>query len=566
MRAKPFLEAGFLVVAPIGAVLLFDISLINQDRYVDPWFYTGYGQLFPRMVEIYGWPYYAVRFPVILGTWVLTSVLPPFEGYVAFRFLILLACGIPLYLFARGTYGVEAAVVGYAFLLCNPLLSRILLWDLTTFLAIPMVLAGMACWLLPAGPYRVARVLAGVAFLCALASHIFTVTAIGLFMLIQMALSLRSPADRRDLRLDLVAAAIGGCIAAGLGIIGYHWLVGSFDLNVLYRQQVVAIGTGNDYSRSHSRPFVEWGTRQLHVYVPPILLFAGLALLGRRLFAVSVASRVVWFALVYVGFFIVYRFYLGHFIIETFYYFGHVTVVAYLLVPVVVGELASREGPNERRVTFAFLGGLLVYPLAYRFLFSTMEQLHRAIRGNVPALVTIAAAFTLWLLVAAWGKGGWIARVVLATTVVLLVQTATFSHPTHGYVFGRIDRQREAAVFEAAMTFIDITRRYDRRGERILTWWPADQHSLRSIAFTMLGYSLGPPFGTPGLPRVGDYEMRRLASPLNRYVLLMAERESQISSGRSALADAGIKLRDVASRELGGQGYRARALLVEIIR
>ena len=72
----------FILLAPIAAVPLFGICLINQDRYVDPWLYTGYSRMLKPLVDIYGWRYYGIRFPVATRPKYSSSVSFP-SSYVA---------------------------------------------------------------------------------------------------------------------------------------------------------------------------------------------------------------------------------------------------------------------------------------------------------------------------------------------------------------------------------------------------------------------------------------------------------------------------------------------------
>ena len=45
----------FILVAPVAAWWILDINLFPQAGSVDPWFYTGVGQIFNSLVDVYGW-------------------------------------------------------------------------------------------------------------------------------------------------------------------------------------------------------------------------------------------------------------------------------------------------------------------------------------------------------------------------------------------------------------------------------------------------------------------------------------------------------------------------------
>jgi hypothetical protein len=91
---NPVTEIIYCLVSPIIAVLLFNISIINQNGYVDPEFYTGYDYSFSRMWQLYGPTYYAMRFPIMVLNSFFQNLGPGLFGYTLLRLLILWACGI----------------------------------------------------------------------------------------------------------------------------------------------------------------------------------------------------------------------------------------------------------------------------------------------------------------------------------------------------------------------------------------------------------------------------------------------------------------------------------------
>ena len=107
--------------------------------------------------------------------------------------------GIPLYLLANRHFGRAAAACGYLFLFCNALFLRVLLWDLTPFVSVPLAVAGIAIWLLAEkrrwlGDSSQAPCLRHRSIRTSSPS-----TAIGCFLAIEIALALRHDAGRRRL-------------------------------------------------------------------------------------------------------------------------------------------------------------------------------------------------------------------------------------------------------------------------------------------------------------------------------------------------------------------------------
>src|SRR5439155_18563052 len=93
-----WLDAAFLLLSPVAAWAILQINLINQAGYLDPWLYTGYGQVFEQLVQTYGWRYYALRFPVIFLNSLCCAGDAPVVGYALLRYGLFLVAGVPLYL------------------------------------------------------------------------------------------------------------------------------------------------------------------------------------------------------------------------------------------------------------------------------------------------------------------------------------------------------------------------------------------------------------------------------------------------------------------------------------
>src|SRR5215510_6731412 len=365
-RRSLIYEALFLSLAPLVTWIVVGIVLINQDNFIDPWYYTGYGRIFPVLHALFDWPYYATRFPVI-GLNEAASLLPPVIGYGVLRYLLLLLCGLPLYVWARQSFGRGVACVSYLFLFWNPLLPRILLWDLTIFVSVPLALAGAAVWLLSEGRTPRLRVIAGALWMASIASHPFTATAIGVFVLVQSIRRIRNHEILQLLRHDFLPAAAGAGVCLLVGFIYYRVRIGPFDPMTFLTVTLDAVSAGNSFAESHRTPVLSWAAREYHVYVPLLCVILGGILLRRRLLANTAASGVWWFALAYFGVYLVYQLVFGRFVLETFYYFAHLAIVVFLLVPVILAELASTvDGRRKARVLAAATLALAVIPFVNR--------------------------------------------------------------------------------------------------------------------------------------------------------------------------------------------------------
>ena len=103
--------------------------LFNNLAYRDPWFYSGYGWTLGHHVEIFGWFYYGVRFPVTLPIAWTTNLFGPVVGYVVLRYLILVVTGGVLYACFRRFSSRAVACTAVVLLAMSSFYLRMVLWD-----------------------------------------------------------------------------------------------------------------------------------------------------------------------------------------------------------------------------------------------------------------------------------------------------------------------------------------------------------------------------------------------------------------------------------------------------
>jgi hypothetical protein len=558
-----WLDAAFLLLSPVAAWAVLQINLINQAGYVDPWLYTGYGQVFERLIQVFGWRYYALRFPVIFLNSLCCSGDAPVVGYALLRYALLLVAGVPLYLLSRRHFGRTIAVCSYLFLFCNPLFLRLLLWDLTPFVSIPAALAGITVWML-ADKHRLSdRFLAGALFAVSISAHVFTATAIGCFLLVEIVLTLRNREDRRTLVPDLACAALGAAVVVVLGVVYYRLRIGAFDPRLLVSGNLLAMKAGNSYVTSHAEPVLRWTLTAPYACVPLILLGA-IAALRRAQPRSTIDRRILWFLAVYCGFYAGYCVIAGSFVIDNFYYFHHLTIPVFLAVPLVVSMLARLDGSTVP-VAVAFSLGLLLPVVALRIEFDRTVAFLRPAYGDLSRMSVfwvLSALLVILMAIRRLPRGAvWAAAFLLATSL----QFATLVHPPHLGVFGGRGIAIERGVYLTSVQYARFVARFDRNEHRVLAWYPWDAW-LMSVTFSVQGDALNYPFAGPGMPTVGKRELSFLTQPNVRYVMLLATNPRDIARGKAALDEVGIGFKVVESRRLGDSAYSAIAELLEIIR
>jgi hypothetical protein len=526
-------EAAWIALLPIIAVLGVGISLVNHYGAVDAPFYTGYGLSFERMWDAFGLTYYAARFPVIAVNEASQSLLPGFTGYVIVRAAVFATCAIPLYLLARQLYGPLVAMAAYAFLVLNPLLPRILLWDLTTFLSIPAGLAAVALWYLAPGPWNPLVLLSGFLVGVSINSHVFTGTAIGVFLAVEAAFALRRPGGMPWLAARLLMVLAGAVVCLALGVHYYRSHVDYVSPQELWTITFAAIRAGQQYATVHSVPFSAYYASSYEIYVPVFTTLLLGVLSWRAPAMTPIEARISWFAGAYLVAYMVAVFVLGMNIVQFFWYFGHLTIVVYLSIPVIIGRLAARAGSVAAPVVF--LAGLGGVASLVALNFGTVQRWSTFASGNGVAVTVVCAAMLLCVGCIALQQRGAVVAVVAAVAVVLQMP---FLSETHLSLYDQVRNRTERPLFDVTVQFHALMNRYQEPESHLMLWYPTGSLVLRSLASSHLLYSLQDPWNPAPFPTFGAAERKRLA-PI-RFLLLMGEDRSPLEAGTRALDAARV--------------------------
>jgi hypothetical protein len=528
-RSKLAVEVAWIALIPVAAVLGLGISLVDQFAYVDPEFYTGYGQSFERMWHAFGLTYYAARFPVMALNAASQALFPGLPGYAIARALAFLMCAVPIYLLARRLYGTRVAMGAYAFLVLNPLLPRVLCWDLTTFLSIPSGLGGIALWYLSSGAWSPMVLLSGFLFAVSINSHVFTGTAIGVFLAVESAFALRRPGGIGWIASRLVTACAGGLVCLTLGLLYYWSQVGYVAPQQLWAVTWFAIHAGQQYVSVNAVPFSSYDAVNYEIYVPVFTTMLLMVLNWRGLLRDSIEARISWFALAYLLAYAVATFVLGMNIVSYFWYFGHLTIIVYLAIPVILGRLAERAGAPVPVVFVAALfgvAGAVVLNLGVALRWSALASGNKTMAMAVCGMMLLCAGSVVVR-----------RRLVLlaAVAVIAVVLQVPFLSATHLSLYDRVSNTREAPLFDAIRQFHSLMNRHEKPGDRLMLWYPTGSSGLLSLASSDLLYTLQDPWQPGPFPSLGAREQQKLADASVRFLLILGEDPATLDAGTRAL-------------------------------
>jgi hypothetical protein len=556
----------FILFAPIAAVPLFGICLINQDRYLDPWFYTAYARMLKPMIDVNGWTYFSIRFPVIGMISLFSHLFGDLTGYIVLRYVIFVLVAISLYNLFFKAFSHPAAIAAVATLLASPLFARIILWDLPPFMAIPTALSGICIWLTPTTHQRLFRAVAGFLFAAAVNSHGFVATTIVCFMLVEFLMDWRASRLSR-FAADLVWATFGGIACTAAGIIYYSLVVGPVGLWTFINPMLGAVNIGLAYHSQAQEAASAILRREFPTYLPFVLTAMNGIVLGKNVLSAAIPARIFWFSAIYCAFFLFFHIVAGQNLFGFFFYGSFLFPTVVLQTPVILYTLSrsSRPGFNWA-IAAIFTVSLAGIALIHHFVPATLNPLLGSLENTVfgAAVITVLAICLL-----ASGIVVRFATMVIAplaaALLALLLEIAPLAHSEYRQVFSSKTFRREAAVYLAAIDLIRLVRAYDARSHRIRLWYPRGEVSMYSLSAVLSMSTLQPPHGVydTGLPVIGERERKVLADADSAYVLLIAGTDEMIEAGLNALQAAGIAFEQKIQTELGADPtFRIKASLV----
>ncbi len=574
------IEVLFLLLAPVIAVVGFDISMINQNTYVDPFLYTGYAHAFDSLFDRHGWTYYATRFGVILPIMVASKAFGPITGYYVLRYILYFMVCVPLYMVCRRYFGVIIAIVSSLFLLCNPLLARVMLWDYVAFGAVCYYMSGICLWYMEFKPQWLRFMAVGFFFSMAVSSNIFVLSAIILFLSVEIAFGLRRERlSIEELPSMSVFVLSGGVLGVMLGIGFYLSVIGIHNpvKIVLGTVEVVRIVVAD--RANYTLPLSEWILGSYHCFVPFLLVGVFSALHGGRLTSNRVECRIALFSVVFLSFSLVYEFVFGIVCFELFYYFAYLVPMVLLLVPAVLYRVSLPVGKEARRnavpaSVFSFGVVLLGTALMHTHWNHWPSRLYAAMNGSVAALCVFLTFGVILMFSLRFLKRSRWGLCLAASSMSFLLQVAVFSHPRHAVLYGKSNRpptgtptsaETEHEAYQAAVEFAGFMAQYDRPDSRVVTWFPRKDVTIFSIQFAYVFSSMQDVWTGAGLPEFGRFEVVRLRPPEVKYLMLMSQEDGDIEEGVMALESNGVQLRQQEERRFGRQWVAIRSVLFEII-
>jgi hypothetical protein len=336
---------------------------------------------------------------------------------------------------------------------------------------------------------------------------------------------------------------IGSAIAVfAVGYLGYLAILGSLSPDDLIRPTLDFLSQNSQESAPYQHPISSWLFHEPRIWAPVISSLALVAVLGRRLLGTDVKARVAQMCIGYTAFLWLYRFAVTSSGIETWYAYSVVVVATAPALGVLLSELGGEGRTSTRRIALvcaAFgLASLVIrdVPGPIASMYSDLTG-HPGLGAGLLAL-GVAAAVGCALRRPRVGMCGLLA-VVLA--VMFYAPDVLDGRGTTGLFV--TSGSQEWTAYRASKEFLDLVRDYDRPSARVFLWFPGflGYVSLTWSDLPQTGDTLNEIGVSQSVTRLTPLGAARLSTLPVKYVLILAPRRPQVTSGVEAIVGGGFK-------------------------
>jgi hypothetical protein len=528
-----------VAVAPVLGIVLLRAPLLNQLGYLDPWLYSGYGWTLAHHVEVFGWPYYADRFTVILPIAVSTRLLGPVPAYFVLHYALMAGSGAVLYMAVRRFAAVPVAAAAVCLLALNPFFVRLMLWDYTPFVILPCTIAGAALWYL--GSTRSGRLWTALGAGICLSAAIYANVVAGLVLpaLIGVEAVAAVRGGRRDvvtLVLRCCAMAAGALLVLVAGYLGYRAYIGSFPLKLMFEATIDFIRHNSMYAAQYRVAPSVFLRADPNIYAPVLVSVGTVIVLGRSLLRNTLRARMAQFAVAYTLVFWLFRFAASFYVVEVWWYYNLTAVTGAFAMPAILDELGRRRGrPKWLVVAGVAVAATGLIDLVIR---SRGPAALNTFSTDTAVLVCVLVACCIALVLVVLLE--WDAGRLIALGVFCALAAAIALAPDGASGTGEFSATRTTTELEGYQAGYDITQliaKYDRPSSRVLLW---DDMKGRGAAGWVDLWALIGGNDPPPIPDLTPSELNMLRHPTTTRVLAVSQSAADIASAVPALGKQGL--------------------------
>jgi hypothetical protein len=531
-----------LLVAPLLGVLLLRAPLVNGLTDNDTWFYSGYGWALAHHIEVFGWFYYADRFTVILPIALSTGLLGPVAGYLVLHYLILAGTGGLLYLCVRQFTTPLVGAASVVLMSLDPFFLRLVLWDYTTFIALPCTIAGAALWYLGSTPKQLCWSAAGAGILLSAAIFANPLSGLGVVALFGVEVIAAARQGRSGIARFATRAAIAfgaGLVVLVIGYLLYSAYLGFFPPGKLVEATLEFIKSNNQLAAPFQVPIKLWLKDEPRVYGPVLVTIGIVTVLGRSILANTLRARIAQFAVAYTSILWIYRFTVTSSVIETWWAYSMAAVTAAFGMPAILDALSRRESGRVRLSIGCALIATAIADFVIRSAHGPSIDLFNYLRTHKWVLLVVLVASCAAALAAAVPRRRAVRLVALtalcAVIAILSLTPANYLGTGQTGEFSPYGGS-ELQAYGAAYDMTRLIASKDRAPSRVLLW--DNLYGLADITWANLPHQQGGienvEAPTP-LPQLTASEAELLHYPTTRRILVLSQNSAEVASALPAL-------------------------------
>jgi hypothetical protein len=436
----------------------------------------------------------------------------------------------------------------------SPFYLRMVLWDYTSFVAVPACIVGVALWFMGSTRGRLVWYFVGAGGLlgAAVFANALSGSVVAVLLAVDGVAALRQGAAEVARLIARCAFAAVGAVAVFFGgYLGYRAALGPFSPHDILEPTLSFLRQNNQLAAPLQRPVSDFLHTEPRIYAPVVLSVAVLVVLGRRIARNDLPGRLAQFAVAYVFALWLYRFTVTSSVLETWWAYNMTAISTCFALPLLLRGLDARESDSPRRSSLALLlaalAGTAAVSLAVRTFNASAVDVYDEIRNHVPILLGPLAGAAIMVAALRLARPG--IALMLATAVFFglfafqsltpasyigIGQTGEFSNDEHGEVIG----------YRAAYNMLRLLDHRDRPPNRILIW--TTLIGLPLITWANLPHQEGA-IGNPESPELrlnhlSAEELDLVRYPTTRGLLVLSENPGDMTSSIAALREAGVSI------------------------
>lgn len=555
-----------LALAPVAVFVLYGVEAFFQLSGADPFIYTGYTFSFADLIERWGYPYYAVRFGLIIPSNISAEIFGAATGYLVLRWWLVVMASASVFVAMKRRFGASAGVLSVCMLLLSPTFIRAVMTHYSTMVGVPAVAAAFALLLIPDRGWRIAawRLAAGVAIGAAVNSNLFSVLPFTALVAVWLWARRR---EWREVARELLWVSAGAIAVTAAGYLAYAIRFGDGNLLAPSLSAVDRLSSGQSPDKEAS---IAWLDFRPEVWLAPIAsVVCGIAIriAGRTpewwTKAIAAAPLAAWSG------YAVHTFVLGSNTLEIYFYSSYLIGPTVMAFATSMSLLAERWGRYRAPVLLCASGLIAVTPILWTHLGRDLRLW--SLNGLLPVLALIVA-MALTSRVARWTS-----LIAIALVSVLPLATTLSSPQDVPNPPGARPRQepvypmsifrygdRSLDLYSLAADFASSIPRTASDPGSVVFWRSASDYTAVLIQWTYLGpYSALPDAEAP-LPALAPEAVRSLEGRTPRFLVIVSSQEGAVEEGVSAISALRLDIVDRQDLMLTRGPYRLWVAKLEL--